>query len=135
MNNPKIETDLAEILLEIKSDIKEFRKDVTGEFGNIRKEIADFKKEVAGEFNDVRKEIADFKKEVTGEFNDVKKEISDLKVGQAKIEGNIKALDTKVEQLDKRIGNQEFTNRGVLVGLILVILGGAVKLFGWMPNQ
>ena len=51
------------------------------------------------------------------------------------MKNDIKSLDTKVEQLDKRIANQEFTpirgqaNRGVLVGFILVMLGGLVKLF------
>ncbi len=46
-----------------------------------------------------------------------------------KLSGQIKTLDTKVEQLDKRIANQEFINRGVIVGLIIVMLGGAIKLF------
>ena len=98
MNNPVIETDLAEILKEIKSDQKKLLE-----------------------------------------------EVNDLKLGQAKIEGKIetldeklsgqiKALDTKVEQLDKRVGNQEFTNRGVLIGLIVVILGGAAQLFGIVGN-
>jgi predicted nuclease with TOPRIM domain len=57
-----------------------------------------------------------------------------LEIGQAEIKGDIKALDTKVDQLDKRVGNQEFTNRGVLVGLIIVILGGAAKFFGIVGN-
>ena len=72
-------------------------------------------------------------------------DVTELKVGQARIEGDIKttdeklsgqikALDTKVEQLDKRVGNQEFTNRGVLIGLIVVILGGAAKFFGMVGN-
>ena len=98
MNNPVIETDLAEILKEIKSDQKKLLEEVNA-----------------------------------------------LKLGQAKIEGKIealdeklsgqiKALDTKVEQLDKRVGNQEFTNRGVLIGLIVVILGGAAQLFGIVGN-
>lgn len=71
--------------------------------------------------------------------------LNKLEVGQAEIKGDIKAiderlsgqiktLDTKVEQLDKRIGNQEFTNRGVLVGLIIVILGGAAKFWGIVGN-
>jgi hypothetical protein len=51
-----------------------------------------------------------------------------------KLSGEIKALDVKVEQLDKRIGNSELTNRGVLIGLIVVILGGAAKFFGLVGN-
>ena len=66
---------------------------------------------------------------------EVLKEISDLKVGLETVKGDIKALETKVEQLDKRIGNSELTNRGILIGLVVVILGGAAKLLGWMPNS
>jgi outer membrane murein-binding lipoprotein Lpp len=84
-------------------------------------------------------------------------DLTDLKVGQAKLEGKIEAideklsgqikavdeklsgqiktLDTKVDQLDKRIGNSELTNRGILIGLVVIILGGAAKLFGLMPNS
>jgi outer membrane murein-binding lipoprotein Lpp len=65
-------------------------------------------------------------------------DLTDLKVGQAKLEGKIEAVDeklyTKVDQLDKRIGNSELTNRGILIGLVVIILGGAAKLFGFMPN-
>ena len=95
MDNPTIQTDLAEILRDIKSDQKEVLKEVAS----------------------------------------LKEAISNLKVGQAKIEGKIEALDTKVEQLDKRIGNSELTNRGILIGLVVIILGGAAKLFGLMPNS
>ena len=98
MNNPVIETDIADILQEIKSDQRK-----------------------------------------------ILEEVNNLKVGQAQIEGKIesineklsgqiKALDTKVEQLDKRISNSELTNRGVLIGLVVIILGGAAKLFGFMGN-
>ena len=66
---------------------------------------------------------------------EVLKEISDLKVGLKAVKGDVKALETKVEQLDKRIGNSELTNRGILIGLVVVILGGAAKLLGWMPNS
>ncbi len=66
---------------------------------------------------------------------EVLKEISDLKVGLETVKGDVKALETKVEQLDKRIGNSELTNRGILIGLVVVILGGAAKLLGWMPNS
>ncbi len=76
--------------------------------------------------------------EVLGQINQKLDKIDDrlgkLEVGQAEIKGDIKALDIKVEQLDKRVGNQEFANRGVLIGLIVVILGGAAKFFGMVGN-
>lgn len=76
--------------------------------------------------------------EILGEIKDEIKTISDrlnkIEVGQAEIKGEIKALDTKVEQLDKGVGNQEFTNRGILIGIIIVILGGVAKFFELVGN-
>jgi predicted nuclease with TOPRIM domain len=71
---------------------------------------------------------------IDSKLDKLTEDVTELKVGQAEIKGNIKALDTKVEGLDKRVSNQEFTNRGVLIGLIVVILGGAAKFFGLAGN-
>ena len=84
MSNPIIQTDIADILQEIKSDQKEILKEV----GNL------------------------------------KQEVNEVKVSLEAVKGDIKALDTKVDQLDKRISNSEFTNRGILIGLVVIILGG-----------
>ncbi|HEY9772013.1 MAG TPA: hypothetical protein V6C71_26510 [Coleofasciculaceae cyanobacterium] len=82
---------------------------------------------------------------IDNKLDKLSEDVTELKIGQARLEGKletvdqrlsgqIKSLDTKVDQLDKRVGNQEFTNRGVLVGLIIVILGGAAKFFGMIGN-
>ena len=75
------------------------------------------------------------------------KDITELKVGFARIEekvdglekrleGKIDGLETKLEGkidgLGKRLDNQEFLSRGVLIGLIVAILGGFAKLFGFV---
>lgn len=95
MTNPIIQTDIADILNEIKLDQKEILKEV----GSLRQEV------------------------------------NEVKVNLETVKGDIKALDTKVDQLDKRISNSELTNRGILIGLVVIILGGAAKLFGLMPNS
>ena len=93
----------------------------------------------------IQTDIADILKEIQSDQKEILKEVNSIKLGQAKLEGKIeavdeklsgqiKALDTKVDQLDKRIGNSELTNRGVLIGLVVIILGGAAKLFGLMGN-
>lgn len=102
-----------------------------------------------------------------GKLDKLTEDVTELKVGQARLEGKINAVDERlsgqiksideklsgqiksvderlsgkidalgatVSGLDKRVSNQEFTNRGVLIGLILVILGGAAKFFGFMSN-
>ena len=93
----------------------------------------------------VESDLKEILTRIDNKLDKLSEDVTELKVGQAEIKGDlkaiderlsgqIKALDTKVEQLDKRVGNQEFTNRGVLVGLIVVILGGAAKFFGMIGN-
>jgi chromosome segregation ATPase len=52
-----------------------------------------------------------------------------------KLSGQMNALDEKVTGIDKRLDNQEFINRGILVGIILALFAGVVKLFGFFPNS
>ena len=54
-----------------------------------------------------------------------------LEIGQEEIKGEIKALNVKVDQLEKRIGNVEFSSRGILIGIGVVILGGLAMVFGF----
>lgn len=56
------------------------------------------------------------------------RDVTDLKVGVAR-------LEEKVDGLSKRMDNQEFISRGVLIGLIVAILGGFAKLFGLVGVQ
>lgn len=73
---------------------------------------------------------------------DIAEILKDLQKGQKEIQitletikGDIKALDTKVEQLDKRVANQEFLNRGVFIWLLIALLGGVINFLGWMPRS
>jgi hypothetical protein len=54
-------------------------------------------------------------------------DLTAIKIGQAR-------LEEKVDGLGKRLENQEFISRGVLVALIVTILGGFAKLFGLIGN-
>ncbi len=83
----------------------------------------------------IETDIAEILKDLQSGQKEIIKEISDVKVSLEGVKGDIKVLNTSIKELDKRVSNQEFTNRGVLIGLILALLGGAVKLFGWMPNS
>jgi hypothetical protein len=98
MTNPIIQTDIADILNDIKLDQRKLLEEVnTLKLGQ---------------------------SEIKGKINTVDEKLS----------GEIKALDTKVDQLDKRISNSELTNRGILIGLVVIIFGGAAKLFGLVGN-
>jgi chromosome segregation ATPase len=78
------------------------------------------------------------------DLKEIRDDLADLKVSQAEIKGEIKTLDEKlsgqVKTLDekvtgigKRLENQEFLNRGILAALIVALIAGAAKLFGWLP--
>ena len=67
-------------------------------------------------------------------FDKVDERLNKIEISQADLKGDIKALDTKTDQLDKRISNVEFANRGILIGLLVVILGGFAMVF-WMVSK
>lgn len=94
----------------------------------IQTDIAEVLKEIQIDQKTMLNEMRSGQKEIL-------KEISDIKVSLETAKDDIKALDAKVEQLDKRIANQEFLNRGVFIGLLLALLGGVVNFFGWIPKS
>ena len=104
-----IETDLKEILGEFK---QEFAK-INQRLDKIDEIVIDIK------ISQVRME-----ERLTGRINALDERLS----------GQINLLDEKVTGLGKRLDNQEFTSRGILVGLIVIVLGGAAKFFGFLPN-
>ena len=101
---------------------------------------------------DLKEILSEFKQEfvkINQRLDKIDETVTDLKVNQVRMEerlsgqinllderlsGQINLLDEKVSGLGKRLENQEFTNRGILIGLIVVVLGGAAKVFGFLPN-
>jgi septal ring factor EnvC (AmiA/AmiB activator) len=83
----------------------------------------------------IETDLSEILKEIRQDLKSIDSRLSKIEIGQAEIKGDIKALDTKVEQLDKRVANQEFLNRGVFIGLLLALLGGVVNFFGWIPKE
>jgi chromosome segregation ATPase len=77
-------------------------------------------------------------KEILGKIDQkldgLQKDIVELKIGQTEIKGEIKTLSERINGVDERVKNQDFISRGILVGLILAILGGLAKLFGFVGN-
>ncbi len=58
---------------------------------------------------------------------------NELRLSVSELKGDIKALDIKVDGLSTRVSNQEFLLRTIVGGLILIILGGAAKMFWNSP--
>ena len=91
--------------------------------------------------------------EVNQKITEVNQRLTQLEIGQANLSGDIKALDqkfigeiktldekinaldTKIDGISKRIDNQEIISRGVVIGLLVAVIGGLAKVFGWMPTN
>jgi predicted nuclease with TOPRIM domain len=116
---------------------------VTYSLESVLKEIKDSIKEVNQKIDtlqkDVNQKIDSLEKRMDERFDKVEDRLTKLEVGQAElkgeVKGDIKVLDEKIEGLTVRVGYQEFTNRGILIALVVAVLGGAAKLFGFFPNN
>ncbi len=90
-------------------------------------------REVLGQINqkldDLHKDVSDFRTETKVAIKEIKGEIKTL---DAKLSGEIKTLEAEVKGISKRLDTQEFINRSVIVGFVLAVGAGAVKLF--FPN-
>jgi chromosome segregation ATPase len=86
----------------------------------------------------VLKEIKDSIKEVNQKIDtlqkDVNQRLTKLEIGQTEIKGDIKALDEKINGLTVRVAYQEFTNRGILIALVVALMVGVAKAFGFIGN-
>ena len=71
----------------------------------------------------------------TGQINSLDEKLTgQINSLDEKLTGKINVLDEKITGQGKRLDFQEFINRSILGGLILIVLGGAAKYFGIMPT-
>ena len=108
MPNPTVEIKLEDILVSIQKDLKDIRDDLT--------------------------DLKVSQVEIKGEIKALDEKLSgQVKILDEKLSGQVKTLDEKVTGIGKRLENQEFLNRGILAALIVALIAGAAKLFGWLP--
>ena len=108
MPNPIVEIKLEDILVSIQKDLKDIRDDLT--------------------------DLKISQVEIKGEIKALDEKLSgQVKILDEKLSGQVKTLDEKVTGIGKRLENQEFLNRGILAALIVALIAGAAKLFGWLP--
>ncbi|MEB3190938.1 MAG: DUF4164 domain-containing protein [Snowella sp.] len=96
-------------------------------------------------FEKIDRQFERLENKMDSQFAEVNQRLTKLEVGQAELSGNIKALDErlsgeiktlegKVDGLGKRLDNQEFLNRGVVVAVLAALIAGGAKLFGFLPR-
>lgn len=121
MNNPIVETDLGVILSQINNKLDAISTDVTElKLGQTR---------LIGKVNSVDERL-------TGKIEILDEKLTgQIKSVDERLTGEIKSVNSTLQQIDKRVGNQEFLNRGIFVGLLLTLLGGIANWLGWMPQH
>ena len=114
-----VETDLKEILSRIDQKLDGVQRDVT----DLKLGISELKGEIKIVDERLSGQIKNADERLSGQIKNVDERLSGL----------INNLDTKVDGLSTRIQNQEFTARAILGGLLLIVLGGAAKMFNFLP--
>ncbi|MDB9471147.1 hypothetical protein, partial [Dolichospermum circinale] len=99
-------------------------------FAEVNQKIDKQAAEVNQKFAEVNQKFS----EVNKKLETIDSRLNKLEIGQAELSGEIKTLEEKVIGIDKRLDNQEFINRGVLVAVIIALISGVVKLFGFFPT-
>ena len=102
------------------SDLKELKDLITTGFSRLDAEITGLKisqERLSGQ-------ITSLDEKLTGQITSL----------DEKLTGKINVLDEKIAGLGKRLEFQEFINRSILGGLIIIVLGGAAKYFWFLPK-
>jgi chromosome segregation ATPase len=116
MDNPTIQTDLGQVLNKLDGKFDSLEEKFDKKFDSLEEKF------------DKKFDKIELKIDKLGE------KIDKLEIDQTEIKGEIKALETKTEQLNIRVGNVEFAVRGVLIGLAVIVLGGFAMFF-WMSSK
>ena len=131
MSNETVTYSLESVLKEIKDSIKEVNQKIDTLQKDVNQKIDTLQKHV-------NQKIDSLETRMDERFDKVEDRLTKVEIGQAELKGelkgDIKVLDEKIEGLTVRVGYQEFTNRGILIALVVAVLGGAAKLFGFFPN-
>ncbi|NEQ69721.1 MAG: hypothetical protein F6K21_30365 [Symploca sp. SIO2D2] len=79
---------------------------------------------------EIKIEIVRLESEFKGDIKTLESELKgDIKTLETELKGDIKTLEAEVQGIGKRLDTQEFINRSVVVGFVLALAAGVVKLF------
>jgi DNA anti-recombination protein RmuC len=130
-NPPTLTYTLEEILSRLDQKIE---KQFTEVNQKVDRQFAEVNQKMDRQFTEVNQKMDRQFAEVNKKLEIIDGRLNKLEIGQAELSGEIKTLEEKVIGIDKRLDNQEFINRGVLVAVIIALISGVVKLFGFFPT-
>ncbi|MCE2906445.1 MAG: hypothetical protein LW814_15735 [Anabaena sp. CoA2_C59] len=130
----KIEKQFAEVNQKMDRQFAEVNQKMDRQFAEVNqkmdRQFAEVNQKMDRQFTEVNQKFT----EVNKKLETIDGRLNKLEIGQAELSGEIKTLEEKVSGIDKRLDNQEFINRGVLVAVIIALISGVVKLFGFFPT-
>jgi len=119
-----VETDIKDILSKIDNRLECIENDLT----DLKIDQTRMEERLSGQISLVDEKLS-------AQINLVDEKLSgQISLVDEKLSGQISLVDEKVSGLGKRLEFQEFINRSILAGLILLVLGGAAKYLGIMPK-
>ncbi|MFN5892312.1 MAG: hypothetical protein ACK4Y3_11455 [Dolichospermum sp.] len=137
----KIEKQFTEVNQKMDRQFTEVNQKMDRQFTEVNQKMDRQFAEVNQKFTEVNQKFTEVNQKMDKQFTEVNKKLetidgrlNKLEIGQAELSGEIKTLEEKVSGIDKRLDNQEFINRGVLVAVIIALISGVVKLFGFFPT-
>ena len=130
----KIEKQFAEVNQKMDRQFAEVNQKMDRQFAEVNqkmdRQFAEVNQKMDRQFTEVNQKFT----EVNKKLETIDGRLNKLEIGQVELSGEIKTLEEKVSGIDKRLDNKEFINRGVLVAVIIALISGVVKLFGFFPN-
>ncbi|KHG42367.1 MAG: DUF4164 domain-containing protein [Aphanizomenon flos-aquae KM1D3_PB] len=141
-NPPTLTYTLEEILSRLDQKIEkqftEVNQKMDRQFAEVNqkmdRQFTEVNQKMEKQFSEVNQKMEKQFAEVNKKLETIDNRLNKLEIGQAELSGEIKTLEEKVIGIDKRLDNQEFINRGVLVAVIIALISGVVKLFGFFPT-
>ena len=125
-----IETELKDIFTKIDQRLERMEQGQN----ELKLSVSELRGEVRTLGTELRGEVKTLGTELRGEVKTLSTELrGEIKNLDEKLGGKINTLDAKVEGLSTRVSNQEFLLRTIVGGLVLIILGGAAKMFWNFP--
>ena len=124
------------------TELKELKDLITTGFSRLDTEITGLKigqERLSGQITSLDEkltgQINSLDEKFTGQINSLDEKLTgQINSLDEKLTGKINVLDEKITGQGKRLDFQEFINRSILGGLILIVLGGAAKYFGIVPT-
>ena len=131
----KVEYDLKEILTKLDSRFETLETKLESRFEKLESRFETLETKLESRFEKIETKLESRFEKIETKLDKVIVDVADVKTNLVRVEatfkGEIEVLSKDIQGTNKRLDGQEFINRGVAIGLLVALLGGLAKLFGF----